>query len=141
MASLIYNIGKKSILEGVIDLTNDTIKCILVTSSYSPDKDAHLDRADVTNEVSGQGYTSGGEELTDKSFTQDDDNDRGEFDAADITWSSAIFTARAAVLYKSTGVAANDTLIAFIDFEDDYIATEEDFTIQWDTEGILYLGE
>ena len=141
MASLIYNIGKKEILSGEIDLTNDTIKVALVTSSYSPDKDAHEHFDDITNEVVGSPYVAGGATLANKAFNADDANDRGEFDADDVTWSVATLTARAAIIYKSTGTAATSTLIAYVDFGQDYSTSGEDFTIEWDAEGILYLGE
>lgn len=138
MASLIYNQGKKEILSGEIDLTNDTIRCALVTSSYSPDKDAHHVYSDITNEVSGEGYSGGGEVLANKSFDVDDTNDRGEFDADDPSWNPSTITARAAVIYKDTGTK---TLIAYVDFGQDYSTNNADFTIEWDSEGILYLGE
>lgn len=141
MTSFVYNIGKKEILSGELDLTNDTIKCALVTSTYTPDKDAHHYFSDITNEVSGTPYVAGGAELTTKSFNTNDTDDRGEFDALDVTWAVATLTARAAIIYKSTGVAATSTLIAYVDFGFDYFTVGEDFTIEWDSEGILYLGE
>jgi len=141
MASLIYNIGKKEILSGEIDLTNDTIKCAMVTSSYTPNKDTHEHFDDIDNEVVGSPYVAGGSELANKAFNADNTNDRGEFDADDVTWAVATLTARAAIIYKDTGTPATSTLIAYVDFGDDYSTTGEDFTIEWDSEGVLYLGE
>lgn len=141
MASFIYNIGKKEILSGEIDLTNDTIKVALVTSSYSADKDAHEHFDDIDNEVVGSPYVAGGSELANKAFNADNTNDRGELDADDVTWAVATITARAAIIYKSTGVAATSTLIAYVDFGQDYITSGLDFTIEWDSEGVLGLGE
>jgi hypothetical protein len=43
-----------------IDFDTDTFKAMLVTSSYTPNKDTHDKRDDVTNEVAGTGYTAGG---------------------------------------------------------------------------------
>jgi hypothetical protein len=125
---------------------------MLVTSSYSPDKDAHEDCADVTNEVTGTGYSGGGEELTwtdeiafpsgqSDAVSQDNINDRAEFDADDVIWGSSTITARAAILYKDSGTPSTSPLIAYIDFGNDFSASDEDFTIEWDGEGILYLGE
>jgi hypothetical protein len=142
MASLIYNKGKTEILNGGIDLLNDTIKVALVTSSYTPDKDVHDYFNDITNEASGSGYNPENHpSLTNKAITQDDTNDRAEFDADDVTWSAATLTARGAILYKSTGTDSTSTLIAYIDFGEDFSVSDEDFTIIWDSEGILYLGE
>ena len=139
MASLIYNKGKTEILNGGIDLLNDDIYVALVTSSYTPDKDSDDYFGDVDNEVSGAGYVA--KALANKSITQDDANDRAKFDADDAIWTTATFTARAAIIYKHTGAAATSTLIAYVDFGEDYSATAEDFTIEWDSDGILYLGD
>ena len=141
MENLIYNKGKTEVLKGGIDLLTDTIKVALVTSNYTPDKDVDAFFDDVTNEVSGTGYTAGGKALANKSVTQDDINDRAVFDADDVTWTVATITARAAVLYKDTGTASTSPLIAYIDFGLDYSTLGEDFTVEWDTDGILYLGE
>lgn len=141
MASLIYNKGKSKLLKGEIDFEDDTIKCALVTSSYTPDKDTDEYFDDLTNEVSGTGYTTGGKVLTNKSVNEDDVNDRAEFDADDITWTVATITARAAIIYKDTGVAGTSPLIVYIDFGEDYSTSGADFTVEWDSEGILALGE
>lgn len=140
MADVVYNAFKKNIANGSIDLDTDTIKVMLVTSSYTPDQDAHEDRADVTNEVTGTGYTTGGAEITSKTVTADNTDNEGVFDGADVTWPSSTITARGAVVYKSTGTAANDLLICYIDFGSDKISTAGDFTIQWAAEGIVNIN-
>lgn len=128
------------IMNGGIDLDTDTIKVMLVTSSYTPNQDTHEDRADVTNEISGTGYTAGGATLASKTVTQDNTDNEGVFDAADVTWSTATITARGAVLYKSTGTPANDVLICYLDFGSDQTATGADFTIAWNAEGVVNLN-
>lgn len=40
-----------------------TVKCMLTTSAYTPDQDTHENKGQVTNEVSGSGYTAGGATL------------------------------------------------------------------------------
>lgn len=140
MADVIYNVFKLNIMNGGVDLDTNTIYVMLVTSAYVADQDLHLDRADVTNEIAGAGYTSGGAEITAKAVTQDDTDNEGVFDGADVTWSTATITARGAVIYKSTGVAANDTLICYLDFGSDQTATGADFTIAWNAEGIVNLN-
>ena len=128
-------------MNGGIDLDTDTIKVALVTSSYTPDQDTHEDMADVTNEIAGgSGYTTGGATLGSAAVTQDNTDNEGVFDAADVTWSTASITARGAVLYKSTGVAANDLLICYFDFGSDQSSSSADFTIAWNAEGILNLN-
>lgn len=142
MADVIYNSFKRDIMNGSIDLDTDTINVMLVTSSYTPDQDAHDRRDDVTNEVSaGGGYSTGGAALAGKSVTADNTDNEGVFDANDLTWSTSTITARGAVLYKARGGAASaDELICYIDFGSDKISSGGDFTIQWAAEGILNLN-
>ena len=57
MANVVYNEGKYAIARGELgDINGATaIKCMLVTSSYTPNAD-HA-KANITNEVVGTGYT------------------------------------------------------------------------------------
>jgi len=52
-----------------VDYLSDTIKILLTTSSYAPNLDTHETKADVTNEVSGTGYSAGGATLGTKTIT------------------------------------------------------------------------
>lgn len=141
MANVFYNAGKQAINNQGIDFLNDDIYVMMVTSSYTPDKDADEDRADVTNEISGTGYTAGGQVLVNKAINRDDANDRSEADADDPSWASSTITdARGAIYYKSTGVAANDILICYQDFGADFSTVNETFIIELG-EAIYYLGE
>lgn len=141
MADVIYNSFKRDI-QSSIDLDTDTIKVMLVTSAYTPDQDTHTKRSDITNEVSGTGYTAGGATLANKSVTVDNTDNEGVFDADDVTWSTSTITARGAVLYKSRGGASSaDELIAYIDFTTDKTSSGGDFTIQWGAEGIINIGQ
>lgn len=140
MADVIYNSFKKKIMDGSIDLDTDTIKVALVTSSYTPDQDVHDFFDDVTNEVSGTGYTAGGASLANKSVTADNTDNEGVFDADDVSWTTSTITARGAVLYKSTGTASTSALIAYLDFGADKISTDGTFTIAWNAEGIINLN-
>ncbi len=140
MASGFYNNGLQDILDGGTDLLSNSIKCALVTSSYTFNAD-HDNFDEITNEVSGSGYTAGGETLASKAVNKDTTNDRAEFDAADITaWSGASgWTARAAVLYKDTGTASTSTLICYVDFGADKSAPISSLT--WNSEGIFAFGQ
>jgi hypothetical protein len=141
MANAVYNSFKRDIQNGSIDLDTDTIKIMLVTSSYSANIDTHTKRSDITNEVTGAGYTPGGATLANKSVTADNTNDRGVFDADDVNWSGSTITARGAVLYKSRGGAASaDELVGYIDFGSDYTSTAGNFTIAFSSSGVLYLS-
>lgn len=141
MASVIYNSFKRDIMNGALDLDTDTIKVMLVTSTYTADQDAHTKRSDVTNEVSGTGYSAGGSALASKVVSADNTDNEGVFDADDISWASSTITARGAVLYKSRGGASSaDELICYIDFGSDQVSSSGTFTISWNSEGILNLN-
>jgi hypothetical protein len=140
MADVIFNSFKKKIMDGSIDLDTDTIKVALVTSIYTPDQDAHDFFDDITNEVSGTGYTAGGASLANKAVTADNTDNEGVFDADDVTWGSSTITARGAVLYKSTGTASTSPIIAYIDFGSDKVSSAGNFMIAWAAEGILNLN-
>ena len=140
MADVIYNSYKKILGDGAIDWLTDTIKVMLVTSAYTPDQDAHDFKDDITNEISGTGYTAGGAALASKTNTQDDTDDEGVQDAADTVWSGATFTTRGAVIYKDTGTPSTSPIIAYIDFGEDKSPSGADFTIEWNAEGIININ-
>jgi len=136
MASGLYGETFVNALDGTaaIDLNSDTIKIMLVTSSYSPDFGAHGHKSDVTNEVSGTNYTAGGNTLGSLSLTQTGGTIK--FDAADTSWSSATITnARGAVIYDDS--VTNDPLIAYIDFGSDFSSSNGTFTIAFNAGGIF----
>ena len=123
-----------------VDWLVDTIKVSLHTSTLTPSPDTHTYFSDLTNEVSGTGYTAGGATLGTKTLTQDNTNDRGVADAADTTWSASTVTARYAAVYKSTGTASTSPVIGIIDFGADKSSSATDFVIQYHANGIVYLG-
>jgi len=133
MASLVYNSCIRNAVTGQIDFDTDTFYMMLVTSTYTPDQDTHLDRADVTNEVTGTNYTSAGQAVTVTVSAVDTANDRVDINFADVTWSSSTITAAAAVVYKYTGTAADDLLVAYLDFGGDVSSTSGDFTVSTTT--------
>jgi hypothetical protein len=138
----VYNSFKKKIGDGTIDLDTDSLKLMLVTSSYVADIDAHVFRSSVTNEVSGTGYTTGGISVGTVTGAQDNTNDRGDFTiAGSLTISTATITARAAVLYKSRGGASSaDELIGYYDFGSDISATGASFVITFSGNSLLRIS-
>ena len=116
MASLIYNSAIDEMARGDIDFDTDTFKAMLVTSSYTPNKDTHDFRDDVTNEVSGTGYTAGGVTSA-VTVTKDTANDRVTIQFGAVSWATSTITARGCVYYKSRGGASSaDELVAYADF-------------------------
>lgn len=121
-----------------IDWLSDTIKCMLTTSSYTPNQDTHEFKSDVTNEVTGTGYSSGGATLTTKTITYTGATNVSAFDADDVSWASSTITARYAVLYDDTpATAATKPLIGYVDFGADFATNNATFQITWAAGGIF----
>jgi hypothetical protein len=135
-----YGLPLKNQIAGstLFDWDTDTIKCALATSSYTPDQDVHDFFNDITNEVSGTGYTAGGVTLTCSAPTYDAATNTVRMDATDAQWTGASFTSRYGIVYKSTGVASTSPLLGYVDFGGDETVSSGTFTIVWDaTDGVL----
>ena len=133
MASGIYNRFKANLMNKVVDLEADTIKVTLYDNSHSftaTDTDYTTDNELAT----AGGYTQAGATLASKAVTEAATT---KWDAADVAWTSATFTAYHAVIYDST--AGND-LIASIDFGGAKTVAAGTFTIQFDANGIITLA-
>lgn len=140
MANQAYNKAKNLMMQNELDLVNDDIKIILVVG-YTPDIDNHDFYSDVSAyETTGAGYTSGGQELSGRTFERDDLNDRTEFQADDVIWETSTISANGAIIYKDTGTLTTSPLVAFVDFESGKSSDGTDFKIEWsDQEGVIYL--
>jgi hypothetical protein len=122
---------KQALLDGEMDFSSDTsqvFKIALYTSSAT--LGAATTAYSVTNEVSGTGYTAGGNTLT-ISANPATSGTTAFLDFADTTWAAATITARGALIYKADG--AGDPAIAVLDFGSDKTSTAGDFTIQFPT--------
>jgi hypothetical protein len=137
----VYNNFKEQVMEGIFNLASggDTINVMLVTG-HSLDIDNDTVYGDVSaDEVTGTGYTAGGETLVGQDVTQDNANDRGVFDAGNVTWSSLTAgTPNYAIMYDDTPTTPNKPLIAA--WELATATNGGDFTLQWHTDGILLLS-
>jgi hypothetical protein len=122
-----------------VDFDSDTIKVALLTSSYTPNQDSHDYWDDVSSfEVSGTGYTAGGNTLASKTVGYTSGTNVTKFDAADVSWTSSTITARYAVLYDDTpATAATKPLIGYVDFGSDQSSSSGTFSIVWDAAGIF----
>jgi len=134
----VYGRAAELMMEGSHDLDGATYNVMLTTSTYTPDVDTHDFRSDVTNEVTGTGYSAGGQALGSVTVTYDSANNRAVFDAADVVWSSSTITARYAVVYRARGGASSaDELLCYVDFGTDVSSTGGAFTIAWHANGIV----
>ena len=126
---------KKEILEAVHNFQNSggsTFKIALYTNSAS--FTAATTAYTATNEVSGTGYTAGGNTLTRVDPTTSGTTAFTDF--ADTTWSSSTITARGAMIYNDT--AAGNPAVVILDFGSDKTSTNGDFTVVFPTADASY---
>ena len=119
---------KKDLLLGDHHLDTDNIYIALYTSSAS--LDAATDGYTTSNEVSGSGYSAGGNALASKAVTENSTS--GVFDADAPEWTSATFTARGALIYNKTlGDASSNSrgAIAVLNFGGDFTVAGGTFKI------------
>lgn len=116
MASAFFNNYYEALGNADIDFGANTFKAMLMTTAYTFDKTDAF-RSDLSGEASGAGYTAGGQTLDNVTITQDDTNNRANIDFDNETFSTVTVTdVNAYVIYKDTGNAATDILVAYIEF-------------------------
>jgi len=112
MASFVTNRGSLDLQSNVVVWASDTIKCRLVASSFTPDKD---------NTVM-TGYTAIGTDQTlgSKTRTEDTTNDRIVYDAADPTYTAVTIgsTIGWVVVYKFVTNDADSVPVFVLDVTD-----------------------
>lgn len=120
-----------------IDVGADTFKMMLVTSAYTFDGDAHNFKDDVSNEVSGTGYTAGGQALTTVALSYNSGTNTLKFDFDDPAWAGAtIANARAGIVYDSTpGTDATRPLMIYFNFGADQPVAAGTLTVTLDAGG------
>jgi len=125
---------KQELLQGKHDFTNSTghtFNIALFTSSAT--LGASTTDYSTTNEVTGTGYSAGGQALT--NVTPSLDGTTAITDFADSTFSTATITANGAMIYNTTtggGSSTTDSVI-ILAFGGDKTSTAGDFTIQFPT--------
>lgn len=123
-----------------IDFDTDTVKVALLANTYTPDQDVHQYFSDVSaNEVTGTGYTAGGNVLTTATMTYTGATNVLTFSGDNAAWAASSITAAYAVLYVDTGTAATSPLICYVDFQTDVTSSSGTFQITWDAAGIAQI--
>lgn len=145
MASHMFNKAKQLIASGGIDLDTDDIRVALcmtnTTADTENDGDSYVGDLTTLDEMDGANYVR--KQLANEAVNLDDPNDRAEFDADDVTWSSLGAGTRSmagALIYKHVTNDADSPLIAWVEFAAPVTADGSNFTIQWNAEGILQLA-
>jgi hypothetical protein len=115
---------------GRIIIGTSTFKALITTNSYTENKDSHGTRADITNEVSGTGYTAGGQTIV-PTLTKDDSLDKTIITFPSLTWANATITNGRKVIYyvSNGGAASGDWLFGVADLGNDYSSNNTNFLI------------
>lgn len=136
MASANFTNLPRALAKGDIDFDVNTFKVLLVSSLPSEaNLDAWANRSDVTNEITGTGYTAGGIAQAFTLDAIDTTNNRQSITYTNITngWTSATFSAVGAIIYKNSGTASTDTLLHLVDFGGTVSCTAGNFSITYST--------
>ena len=131
MPSIIFNSAIRAALTGGVNFASDSFKMILLSAvPGETEKDAWDFLSNVTTEIAaGAGYAAGGNAVVLTVAATDDVNNDVEISAAPVAWPTSTITARAALIYKNTGVAATSQVIGTIDFGGTVASTNDTFTV------------
>lgn len=115
------NTFKTGLASGTFNFATDTFKIALYTgdADIGPTTSAYT----ATNEITGTGYTVGGEVLTvsvQPTTGSDTNNTTAYLSFSNVTWNPAAFTCRGAIIYKSGG---GDPTVCILDFGSDKTCT------------------
>ena len=117
---------KVQLLDGVHNFLTDTFKIALYTGNAS--LDASTTVYSTSNEVTGTGYTAGGNTLT--VIPPASSGTVAYVSFQNTSWASASFTARAALIYNAT---QGNKSVAVLDFGGDKTVTAGTFAVQFPT--------
>ncbi len=125
MASLIYSHCLLDAMRGLMNFESDNFSVMLVSGDYVPDR-FHTKRSEVYPEASGKGYS---QQRT--SVALDMLNDGAiNISLGGVRWKNASVTARYAVYFRDFGGdAADDDLVACIDFGENVTSTHAPFAL------------
>lgn len=123
--------------KGLINMSTDTFKVILVTSSYTFNS-SHNELADITGELtSGNGYTTGGATIANPTWAFA--SGVTKYDGDNVSWSAsggAIGPVTGAIIYDDT--STGDKLMCYMDFGGEQTAGDStDFKVTFDDDGIF----
>jgi hypothetical protein len=136
MASSNFTNTPRAFAQGTINFGSNTFKVLLVSSIPSEaNLDAWANRSDITNEITGTGYTAGGIAQAFTLDAIDTTNNRQSVTYTNITngWTASTFSAVGAIIYKNSGVSTTDTLLHFVDFFATVTCTAGNFSITYST--------
>ena len=146
ISQAVCNVFKQELLKGNHDFDGGaTYYIALYTSSANmgATTTAYSTSNEVTN-TSGSAYSAGGKALTSPAVTGGSGVSTAFVDFANISWTSASFTANGALIYRQDGSAPTNDAVVVLAFGGDFTASNGTFTIEFPTAGggseIIRLG-
>lgn len=125
----------EAIGEEVHNFESDTLKVALTNTEPNAATDTQL--SDITQISAGNGYTAGGNTVTNTTYTRS--GGTATLDGDNVTFTASggtMATFRYAVLYNDS--APNDELIAYFDYGSEVsLPNTEPFIVGWNASGIL----
>ena len=118
------NSFKQEMLQAGQNLATDTLKMALYTAfaDLGPTTTAYS----ATNEITGTGYSAGGNAVTGATISVDTQTNTVYVDFNDVSWPGASFTARGALIYN---VTRGNASVAVLDFGSDKTFTSANNTV------------
>lgn len=144
MASFVYTKFKEMAGQGLIDLSSDTLKIILVGSTTTADTEEdtqYIGDFSTLGELANSGNYSR-KTLGSVTFAADNSNNRAELHCSNVAWTALTGTPAqpvGAILCKHVTNDADSVAIAWIDGSAWPITNGGDYTIVIDAEGLLQL--
>jgi hypothetical protein len=141
MASFVYTPAKAELLRADHDFETGDFRIILCMTNTTADtlQDAEFVADVALDEYDGAAYAR--KTLAGEAVTQDDANNRGEFDANDIQWvalGAGTRQAQGMVLFRFVTNDADSPLIAWIDSGGfPFSGNGGNVDVAWNVEGIL----
>jgi len=132
-----YGLAALALAKGEINLASDVLKLLLIDADYTPNIDTHATTADLgTNEITGEGYTAGGQAITNLALTYDTTGNTVILTGDPVEWTEATFTS---VRYAVINDTAANKLLGYIDFGENKTSSGAAFKVKWSADGILNL--
>jgi hypothetical protein len=123
-----------------VNWTSDTIKIALYTGAMPVTaQDNWKYKSDIATitEITGTGYTAGGQALANKTITYTAGTNVIKLDADDNVWTSSTLSATCAIIYDDTGNAATSAILGYVDFGGTIVSSGGNFTVTHDSAGLF----
>ena len=125
------------LIKGNMDLDGDTFRCYLIDGTLPSIDDDHYWSDISADEIALSGYSVA--TLSSLLVTENDTNDRAEWDFANPTWASiAAGTVTYAVIVRWTGSSATSEIVCSIEADD---ANGQSYTITIPATGLVHIQQ